>query len=44
MKRSSSLIAALCAIFLLPLSGLTEEYNGWVVGVSDGDTLTLLVE
>lgn len=44
MKNSISLAVALCALLLLPLLGFTEEYNGRVVGVSDGDTLTLLVD
>ena len=44
VKKPFSLVVALCALFQLPLLGFTEEYNGRVVGVSDGDTLTLLVE
>lgn|GEM_PF-2675609 len=44
MKRLISFVVALCALFLLPLIGFTEEYSGRVVGVSDGDTLTLLID
>ena len=44
MKKLIGLVVALCTLFLLPLWGFTEEYNGRVVGVSDGDTLTLLVD
>ncbi len=44
MKKPISLVVALCAVFLLPLLGFTEEYKGRVVGVTDGDTLTLLVD
>ncbi len=44
MKKSISLAVALCAMFVLPLIAFSEEYNGRVVGVSDGDTLTLLVD
>ena len=44
MKKPISLVVALCALLLLPLLAFTEEHNGRVVGVTDGDTLTLLVE
>lgn len=44
MKKLIGLVVALGALFLVPLLGFTEEYNGRVVGVSDGDTLTLLVD
>jgi len=44
MKKMIGLVVTLCALFLLPLLGFTEEYSGRVVGVTDGDTLTLLVE
>ena len=44
MKKLISLAVALGTMFLVPLLGFTEEYNGRVVGITDGDTLTLLVD
>lgn len=44
MKKVIGLVVALGALLLLPLLAFPEEYNGRVVGVSDGDTLTLLVD
>lgn len=44
MKKRIGLVVFLGALLLLPLLGFTEEYNGRVVGITDGDTLTLLVD
>jgi len=44
LKKIAALAALLLAALLLPPLAFPEEYNGRVVGVSDGDTLTLLVE
>ena len=43
MKKLVGLIVFLCALSF-PLLAFTEEYNGRVVGVTDGDAFTLLVD
>lgn len=43
-KARLSGLVLLLGVFLLPPLVLPEEYNGRVVGITDGDTLTLLVE
>jgi endonuclease YncB( thermonuclease family) len=43
VKKFVAFIVVICAV-LFPQLNTREEYNGRVVGITDGDTLTLLVE
>jgi micrococcal nuclease len=44
VKKAVSLVLVLLTALLLPPLVFSEDYKGWVVGITDGDTLTLLVD